>query len=93
MGMDFGDGPDFDAIHEERNKSKQKEAKVELKEDDCWNYLYTIQHTEPTENDSGLRQVFKNTITNQFRMKKVIDQKILQPGRTNVKINIWDWVD
>lgn len=91
--MDFGDGPDFDAIKEEREKAakKDKEAKVELSEDDCWEYMMLFQKYKPTKDDDGVRQIFKNTLTGRFRMKKKVGTKQRDPHNNTPICYVWDW--
>lgn len=93
MGMDFGDGPDFDAIKEEREKAKKgEEKKVELTENDCWEYLTIVQKFDPIEGDNGLRIIYKNTLTNRHRMKKqscIMNQ--IDPHNNTPKYSLWDW--
>lgn len=92
MGMDFGDGPDFDAIKEEREKAKKgTEEKVELTEDDCWEHLIFLQKYEPTENDDGLRAIFRNTLTGRHRMKKKVGTKQQAPHNNTPIYSTWDW--
>ena len=92
MAMSF-EQPDFDAIKEEREAAagkKKAEEKV-LSEDECWQHQFFIQKYEPTESDDGLREIYKNTLTGRFRMKKKVGEEIRHPGRTNVRVPIWDW--
>lgn len=92
MGMDFGDGPDFDAIKEERAKAKNgEEKKAELKEEDCWEYIFHLQKYKPTKKDDGLRQIFRNTLTGRHRMKKVVGKKQYDTMNNTPFIDKWDW--
>lgn len=92
MGMDFGDGPDLDAIKEERQVAANKGTeKKEIPEEECWRHLYFFQKYKATEEDDGLREIFKNEKTGMFRMKKKVGKELRHPGRTNVEVDIWDW--
>lgn len=90
--MDFGDGPDFDAIKEEREKAKKgSEKNVELTEDDCWEHMIFVQKYEPVEDDDGMREILRNTLTGKHRMKKKIGTKQLDPHNNTPVFTIWDW--
>lgn len=93
MGMDFGDGPDFDAIKEEREQAakKGKESKVELTEDDCWEHMIFLQKYEPTKDDDGMREIVRNTLTGKHRMKKKVGVYQRCPHHNSPKIWEWDW--
>ena len=92
MAMSF-EQPDFDAIKEERELASGKKVKEEIvkSEEDCWQYLYIMKKYESTDNDDGYREIYKNTLTGKFRMKKKVGEEIRNPHRTNVKVYIWDW--
>lgn len=92
MAMSF-EQPDFDAIKEEREAASGKKATEEkvLTEDDCWQYLYIMQKYKPTDSDDGYREIYKNSLTGRFRMKKKVGEELRNPGRTNVKVFNWDW--
>lgn len=93
MGMDFGDGPDFDAIKEEREAAskKGKDAKVELTEDDCWEHMIFLHKYEPTDEDDGIREILRNTLTGRHRMKKKGRKYQLDPHHNSPEINEWVW--
>ena len=46
---------------------------------------------ETTDTDDGYREIYRNTLTGKFRLKKKVGEKIRNPGRTNTKVYIWDW--
>ena len=54
-------------------------------------FMYIMQKFEPTEFDSGMRQMFYNRETKEWRMKKQVGEIIRNERRTNVKIPTWDW--
>lgn len=91
MGMDFGDGPDLDAIKEERQVATNKDAEKKEIPEDRWRHLYFFQKYEATEEDDGLREIFKNEKSGMFRMKKKVGKELRHPRRTNVEVDIWDW--
>ena len=93
MGMDFGDGPDFDAIKEEREAAskKGKDAKVELTEDDCWEHMIFLHKYEPTKEDDGIREILRNTLTGRHRMKKKGRKYQLDPHHNSPDIYEWVW--
>ncbi len=92
MAMSF-EQPDFDAIKEEREAAAGKNKKEEkvLTEDDCWEYQYVMQKFNAAENDTGYRQIFKNSLTGRYRMKKKVGEDIRHPRRINTRVSCWDW--
>lgn len=88
MGMSFEE-PDFDAIKEERQKSSNKEVSNAKTPD--FEFMYMMQKFEPTEFNTGIRQMFYNRETKEWRMKKQVGEIIRDERRTNVKIPTWDW--
>lgn len=94
MGMDFGDGPDFDAIKEERAAASGKEkTKKPISEDECWLHMYFIQKFTPTEEDDGLREVCKNTMTGLIKFRKRGKIRESKSARNNSIKYEWIWDD
>jgi hypothetical protein len=92
MGMDFGDGPDFDAIREERTKANSKvKTESELTEEDIWRHLFFIQRYEATEDDDGLREICQNIQTGKLRMKKRDPEYKDSTSRNSVIRYKWIW--
>lgn len=91
MGMSFEE-PDLDAIKEERQATANKSSeKKNIPEEESWRHLCFFQKYEATEEDDGLREIYKNDKTGMFRMKKKVAKELRHPGRTNVEVDIWDW--
>lgn len=90
MGMEFPEPPDMEMIADEKRKAAESKNK-EIKEEDCWQHLYLIQKYEPTETDDGLREIYKNTMTGKFRMKKKGRPYQTSPTRDIRVLYEWVW--
>lgn len=91
MGMEFPEPPDMEMIADEKRKAEEAKNR-KLNEDECWEHLFFIQTYEPTENDDGLREVCKNSMTNMYRLKKRSERSYQHaPTRNSEIIHEWVW--